>query len=427
MDFKKVVHQVSNFFSKNKESCVTMFVAFPGVAIDAIVEYDTAGFTPYFYRDLFYMGLMIICLCFYRFMFIKRSDVYKIPVYVIVLGQMISVLYRTQNPNFNFEAYFLKAEIILALMMFGIGMLVHARHILILLLFNFVFMWTCCAMVPSFPMGKFVFYGVIVSSSALLAYFSQRILINIYRKLKRANTIIQIKNEELSAMNQSKDQLFRIIGHDLKTPFHQLQSLVDMIDQTDSKEEQSQIKSLLKESASKGNQLLDDLLDWGNSHAQSAEVILEKQDLSEVVERVFEFSDFKRKTKEISLINKLPKNLIIAMNPTMMETVLRNLIANSIKFSHRGSAITVKSEHQDGIVKIAIIDKGIGMCKVSLGKLFTNDKNDTTTGTEDEDGTGFGLSIAKTLVEKQNGTFEVKSERNKGTTISLYFPLGQTA
>ena len=427
MDISKLFKDISKGFIKNKESFATMFVAFPGVTIDAVVEYNEAGFSEYFIRDLGYLAIMIVCLILYKFFNLKRGDVYTIPVYVIVIGQMISVILRIQNPEVHFESYFLKAEIILTLMMFGIGMLVHAKHIVILLLINMIFMITCSNLIPTFPIGKLVFYGVIVSSSSLLAYFSQRMLVGIYRKLKKANHIIQVKNEELSAMNKSKDQLFRIIGHDLRTPFFQLRSLVDMIDQTECKNEEAEFKVLLKESADKGNQLLEDLLKWSTSYKQTSNIELKKQDISQVVERVFEYSDIKGKTKEISLINKLQHNLEIYMNTAMMETVLRNLIANSIKFSHRGSDITVESERLDNLIKIAIIDKGIGICKYRLSTLFNKKKNESTSGTEDELGTGFGLSIAKELVEKQNGTFEVKSERDKGTTINMYFPLGQIA
>ena len=140
------------------------------------------------------------------------------------------------------------------------------------------------------------------------------------------------------------------------------------------------------------------------------------------MDKVFAFSDLKTKNKEISLINKLPRDLKVTINPAMMETVMRNLIANAIKFSHRGSDIIVKSEKIGGQVRIAIEDNGIGMCNDSLYNLFEKEKNNSTTGTENERGTGFGLSIAKKLVEKQNGVLEIESEYNKGTTINLYFP-----
>ena len=157
-------------------------------------------------------------------------------------------------------------------------------------------------------------------------------------------------------------------------------------------------------------------------YKEQSQVLLEDKEVSTIVDKVFKFSDMKRKRKQISLINKLPEDLKITINPAMMETVMRNLIANAIKFSHRGSYIIVKSEEMEGKIRIAIEDKGIGMDTDSLFRLFTTDKNNSTAGTENEKGTGFGLSIAKKLVEKQNGVLEIESEYNKGTTINLYFP-----
>lgn len=427
MSFKKIFQNISSDFVKNKESFATLFVAIPGAFIGAIVEYNEAGLSPYFIKNIGYIAIMIICLLLYKFFNLGKRNVFTVPVYVIVLGEMISVIFRIQNPEVHFEASFLKAEIVLTLMMFGVGMMVHYKHIIILLSINILFMLICCNMEPSYPVEKFCFYGFIVTLGSMVAFFSQRMLVGIYRKLKEANNIIKIKNEELREMNKSKDKLFRIIGHDLRTPFHQLSSLVDMINETECKNEEAEFKALLKESADKGNQLLEDLLKWSSSYKLTSDIELKKQDISEMVERVFEFSNLKRKTKEIGIINKLEQNLKININTTMMETVLRNLIANSIKFSHRGSNITVKSEKIDNLVKIAIIDQGIGICKYRMSNLFVKNKNESTFGTENESGTGFGLSIAKELVEKQNGTFEVKSERNKGTTINMYFPLGQIA
>ena len=423
MNKGKILHKISTVFAKHQEAIATMIVALPGVGLDAIAEYDTAGFSPYLIRDFFYLGVMVICFLLFKYELIKKKDVFKVPVYTIIIGQMISVLFRIQNPEYSFEPYFLKAEIIFALMMFGIGSLVHAKHITVLLTINTTFIIACYFMVPEFPTSKLIFYAVMVSSSTLLVFFSQRMLVQIYKKLKYASKIIQFKNEELSKMNIAKDQIFKIIGHDLRTPFHQVNSLVDLIDETEDKEERKEIKLLLKESADKGHQLLEDLLKWSTTFNKDSEIELENHNLSEVVTRVFEFSDLKSKDKDITLINKLPKELNIFMNLTMMETVLRNLISNAIKFSYRGSEIIVKCEHSKELLKISIIDKGMGISKFRLNNLLINKQNQSTSGTESESGSGFGLNIAKELVEKQHGVFEILSKENKGTTVNLYFPV----
>ena len=419
----KILQKISTVFSRHQEAIATMIVALPGVGLDAIAEYDTAGVSPYLIRDFFYLAVMTACFLSYKFNLIKRKDIFKIPVYTIVIGQMVSVFFRIQDPAYSFEPYFLKTEIIYALMMFGIGNLVHAKHIAFFLFLNIIFIVTCYFMVPDFPTSKLVFYSVMVNSSTLLVFFSQRMVVQIYKKLKYANKIIQFKNEELSKMNLAKDQIFKIIGHDLRTPFHQVQSLVDLIDETDDVEGIAEIKSLLKESAGKGNQLLEDLLKWSTSYKKDSEIELEKYNISEVVDRVFKFSEIKSKEKEIKLINELPRNLNIVINLTMMETVLRNLISNAIKFSYRGSSIIVNHTYINEIIKISIIDKGMGINKFRLNNLLINKQNQSTSGTESESGSGFGLNIAKELVEKQHGVFEILSKENKGTTVNLYFPV----
>ena len=418
-----MLNKISTIFTRYQEAIATMIVALPGVGLDAISEYNTAGFSPYLIRDFFYLITMIICYLLFKYKFIKKKDVFKIPVYIIIIGQMISVLFRIQNPEHNFEAYFLKTEIIFVLMMFGIGNLVHARHITILSIINTVFIVTCYFMTPEFPTSKLIFYAVMISCSTLLVFLSQRMLVQLYRNLKNANAIIQLKNEELSKINLAKDQIFKIIGHDLRTPFHQVYSLVDLIDDTDDEQEKAEIKLLLKESANNGNQLLEDLLKWSTAFNKDSEIELKKQNLSEVVTRIFGFSDLKSKDKKINLVNKLPNNLFVLINLTMMETVLRNLISNAIKFSYRDSDVIVKSEQTEELLKISIIDKGIGISKFRLSNLLINKKNHSTPGTESESGSGFGLNIAKELVEKQHGIFEMESKENEGTTVNLYFPI----
>lgn len=425
MSENKILQKISTVFSKHQEAIATMIVALPGVGLDAIAEYNTAGISPYLIRDFFYLAVMTICFLSYKYNFIKRKDIFKIPVYIIVVGQMISVLFRIQDPAYDFEPYFLKTELIYALMMFGIGNIVHAKHIGVFLILNILFILSCYFAVPNFPTSKLIFYSVMVNSSTLLVFFSQRMLVKLYKKVKDATKIIEFKNAELNKINLAKDQIFKIIGHDLRTPFHQVQSLVDLIDETQGEEGIREIKSLLKESAGKGNQLLEDLLEWSTSLKKDSEIELEKHNIWEVVTNVFEFSDLKSKDKEITLVNKLPKDLSIIINLTMMETVLRNLISNAIKFSYRGSSITVNYTIINKMVKLSVVDKGMGIDSSRLNILVKNKKNDSTTGTESESGSGFGLNIAKELVEKQNGIFEILSKKNKGTTVNLYFPLAE--
>ena len=107
----------------------------------------------------------------------------------------------------------------------------------------------------------------------------------------------------------------------------------------------------------------------------------------------------------------------------MMETVFRNLIGNAIKFSHVNSQIIVKAVRTESNINLYIIDQGVGMTEEQLNAILSNTQESITTlGTSNEKGTGNGLAIVKKLVERQNGSFSMYSEPQKGTTVRLTFP-----
>ncbi len=358
-----------------------LFIVLPGIILDGLVEYNQGGFSVYFVRALITFSIVSMGLLLHKVGFIRKSRLLTLSVYTIILGMMSSIFFGVEDPDFKFESFFLKVEVIVSLLFFAVGMLVHFRHIIFLLTINFVFMALYLFYYPNYPLEKLVFYFVIVGGGGLMAYFCQRLLVQLSRKVKEANRLISIKNEELKEMNQSKDDLFRIIGHDLRTPFYQLRSLIEMVDDVDDEKEREHIRGMIKQAADKGNDLLEDLLEWGNIYKKQSQVLLEMKEISIIVDKVFKFSDLKTTSKEISLINKLPKDLKVTINPAMMETVMRNLISNAIKFSHRGSDIVVKSEKIGGQVRIAIEDTGIEIRNDSLYDLFVTEKNTSTSGT----------------------------------------------
>ncbi len=400
-----------------------IFIIAPGTLIHSINEFLEGGYSDYFIRDICALAVIALGLLLYRFSVIPKSSLFPISIYAIVGAVAITFIIGAYDPDFRFEPNFLQAEMILSLLM-----LMHYKEVKNLLIFNLLFVVCCYLTVGNaYAIDKFIYHGMIVCGSGVMTYASQSAFVRLSQKVKEANILIKEKNEELKKMNLAKDQLFRIIGHDLRTPFFQLKSLVEMINEVESESEKEQIKSLLIESADKGNQLLEDLLQWGNTYQHKHEILLEKTYLKATVERVFDFSEIKRRKKEITLINKIPDYLEITINPIMMETVMRNLIANAIKFSHSGSEIIVQSEKVGEQIRIDIVDNGIGICEKRLNMLFVTDKNESTSGTDNEKGSGYGLSISKKLVEKQNGIFEIQSQHNQGTTIRMYFPVNQQA
>ena len=125
--------------------------------------------------------------------------------------------------------------------------------------------------------------------------------------------------------------------------------------------------------------------------------------------------------KNIQIINTIPENEIIYADKNMITTVIRNLISNAIKFTSSGQQITlsIKKQSDDKFREISITDTGIGIPEEKINDLFYIDKNTSTTGTNNEKGTGLGLIICKEFVEKHGGKIWVESEVNVGTTFSF--------
>jgi len=396
---------------------VSMIIV-PGTMIHALNEFLAGGTSIYFIRDIVVIMFLILVLIGTFLQYITRRQLVNLSIYSVVSAIATTFIMGYFDHNFRFEPNFLQAEMLLSLLM-----LVHYKQIKNLLIFNFLLVVICYFTVGhNYPLDKLIYNGLIVCGSGVLSYITQRSYAKLSRKVREAYAVIRKQNRELREMNTAKDQLFKIIGHDLRTPFYQLRYLVEMIADEKDEIEKQKIKKLLIESADNGNQLLEDLLNWGKNYQNKSEVSLEKKAFCKILKRAISFSKLIAAKKEITLTDNVCHDLELFMNPMMMETVLRNLIANAIKFSHRGSEIIVRSVRMNDQIRIDVIDKGVGITEERLRLLFVNDKNHSTIGTENEKGSGNGLVISKKLVERQNGIFEIASTYNKGTTVHMYFP-----
>jgi len=400
-----------------------LFIIIPGCFMYTYVDYSTYGLSRYVVIDIINLVAIILVYVAYLFYLLPKKVMMMIAVYCIVFNLWITLLVSISDPHFNFEPFFTTAEMLVVLLIFTIGLFVHFQSILVLLTFNTLFVIVSFfTSGKDYPIERFVYYGVVVGGAGIMAYISQRAVIRLYKKVKAANILVNVQNEELKAINHSKDELFKIIGHDLKTPFYQLTNLVNLLDDAETKQEREQLKASIKEAAEKGTFLLDDLLSWGKNPELHTNIVLKEQESEKIIKKVLAFFKTNADQKEIEIINTISNDFKVIANPLMLETILRNIITNAIKFSYRKSTIVIKSNITDNVKSIIIEDQGIGIKPKQLKKLFDTPILVTKPGTENEKGSGFGLNIAKKLMEKQKGTLIIKSKFGKGTSVVLNFP-----
>ncbi|HYC86496.1 MAG TPA: tetratricopeptide repeat-containing sensor histidine kinase [Chryseosolibacter sp.] len=268
--------------------------------------------------------------------------------------------------------------------------------------------------------------GVVIAAMILYLYLMKR---RSNRILKVAHRTVQIQNTELEELNATKDKFFSIISHDLKGPLNSLTSFSSLlINHTDSltKDEIRMLAKDLDKSLKNLFNLLENLLEWSRSQTGNIEFKPESFDMVAVVKQNQELLAVQAQNKQITLevqTEELP--ITVAAHKNSVNTVIRNLMSNAIKFTPPGGYVKVRVTRQDHVVTVAVSDNGVGMPPEVVGKLFRLDTKLTTKGTADEKGTGLGLILCKDFIEKNGGTIAVQSEVSKGSTFSFSLPLAE--
>jgi two-component system sensor histidine kinase/response regulator len=245
--------------------------------------------------------------------------------------------------------------------------------------------------------------------------------------LARVNT--HIKNvrmsQQLEAISKSKDKFISIIAHDLKNPFNAILGMLEML--LEDYEEFSDyeiIKYLhdLASSSKKAYKLLENLLQWSRSQFGVLEVYPEKFSMSSIVSDVVDVAEAQASNKNIHITKLVIDGLFGFADPEMINTVLRNLITNAIKYSFENTNIEVAAIEKNGFIEVRIKDQGVGISEESREKLFKIDEVVSTPGTNHESGSGLGLLLCKEFVEKNGGKIWVENNPEGGTLMKFTIP-----
>ena len=236
---------------------------------------------------------------------------------------------------------------------------------------------------------------------------------------------IEVQRKELESLNTTKDKFFAIIAHDLKNPFSTVLGLSELLAKEFESFEPDKLKVFIEQIYKYSNNtfnLLENLLQW--SMLQTGRMPLRPKliDLKGLVDENIELLRGNALQKGIRIETEIENDLFVYVDVSMITTVLRNLLSNAIKFTSQYGIIKIKVEKDDKMVKVSVIDNGVGISNQDLEKLFKIDSNPTTIGTSQEKGTGLGLILCKDFVERNGGKIWVESELEKGSSFIFTIP-----
>lgn len=293
---------------------------------------------------------------------------------------------------------------------------------------------------------------------ALIAVFSVSVVVLVFyvriRNIKRINRILEekvtlrtaeltkskedleehkeeliTKNEKLTDTINTKDRFFSIIAHDLKNPLNAMLGFSDLLMSNWNKIDEPKKQKFIGVINSSSNllfSLLNNLLDWSRSQTGSIQVNYEMLKLVPLLEENLLLLKGQAENKQIRLTKTVADDLVVFADKNMLDTILRNLISNAIKYTPKNGKINASAiSNGNGTVNISIADNGVGMTQKQIDSLFKVDKNSSTPGTEKEQGTGLGLLVCYEFVRNNNGTISVESTIEEGTTFTVTLPMSK--
>ncbi len=275
--------------------------------------------------------------------------------------------------------------------------------------------------------GKYIWIETVTQLQ--IAENSDVVLLAVSRNIeKRKKTELQLKKytEELSQLNDDKDRFLQILAHDLRNPFTALLGFSDLLlnnfREYDPQEIEMQL-SMISQSAHSTYNLLNDLLVWAMSQAGKLSFNPIELNFVDTCKEIIAGKQNQLASKKIMINCCEAKSIWLMCDKEMFKTILRNLISNAIKFTHKEGEIGIYVDINEEKAIITVYDNGVGISLEDQIKLWDITKPHTTEGTESERGTGLGLLLCKEFVEKHGEKIWIESELGKGSSFKFTMPL----
>jgi two-component system, autoinducer 2 sensor kinase/phosphatase LuxQ len=224
--------------------------------------------------------------------------------------------------------------------------------------------------------------------------------------------------EEAETSNEQKNKLFSIIAHDIRSPFTPILGFSSVLAENADQFEKEDIVDFSKkihQSAQRVMELLGTLLDWSRLQLDKMELSPDYLGLKDMSEKSIRLYETMAAEKNVALSIDV-EDIIVYSDRTVLDTLMRNLLGNAIKFTPKGGSVSLTSKAVcRELVMISVQDTGIGLSSENLKKILSPNSHMTTQGTNGEKGTGLGLSVCIDMLNKQGGAFSAESKEGEGS------------
>jgi signal transduction histidine kinase len=410
---------------------------------------DIILLNSYYLNEIFNLISIIVTLIATLALFLKIFSIQlssAIIVYTLLFNIIISNYYGLSKID-CYEANILRSVVVFGLLMTVAGFVNGRNHLLIIGCFSIL--WFISVLIISqndYLMNNAGVIFIVIFSSTFGLYYLFRLIEesistknNLIIKLSDKSHELEISNKmlsqeksvsearrnELKSLIETKEKLFSIISHDIKNPLSAIIGFTDLIQsniEVNDLQKVSEFTAVINTSSINLYRLLNNLLDWTKMQSGRLIVFPELADVNLLISESIElFSSF-LENKQIKLERDLLDNDGIYADINMLSTIFRNLFSNAIKYTQKGGTIKIHSRVEDNNYIFSVSDTGIGMNSDVLDRLMNNNEGFSTTGTNGEKGTGFGILLCKEFIDLHHGKLIISSEINKGSVFTIQLP-----
>lgn len=247
-------------------------------------------------------------------------------------------------------------------------------------------------------------------------------------QLREANKLLKLQQQELTRLNQSKDEFISLASHQLRTPATTIKQLLGLYVegfQTGISEKDLNILTKAYQSNERQIHIINNLLKVAQMDAGRVVLNITDFDLVALMQEItHEFRETVRERQQTITIDSEVRSGLVQADKPNLRMALENLVSNASKYTRPGGSIKVRIYNEDNTIKVAITDTGVGIAAHDLKGLFEKFKRLPNDLSDEVGGTGLGLYWANKVLLLHNGSIEVESRPNKGSTFTVQLPLG---
>ena len=246
------------------------------------------------------------------------------------------------------------------------------------------------------------------------------LLISFLIFLQKNNIKIEQQRIELGQLNSTKDKIFAILSHDLRSPVAALKNYMMLLNWGALNQiEFADAAKSLNSQLNNVHTMVENVLNWSISQMGGMKPNMILTEVNIVIQEQIQLLQTVLSVKNIEIKNNIPLDFQLLIDKNHLEIIIRNLLQNAVKFTENSGIIEVNLSENSDFCKLGITDNGVGIAQEKLPQLFQLSKSISSVGTNNEQGTGLGLNLVKELVELNNGKISVRSKIGIGTTFTI--------